>query len=301
MKSLDMFLEMLTAERGASKNTMSAYRADIASFFNFIKKEETAVSRKDVQEYLGHLHSRKAAARTQARRLSSLREYFKFLYSEKIRPDIPTDAVESPKIEKSLPKYLSEAEIVAIIGTIKGMERENKARLIALVELDYATGMRVSELVTLPLSAFNPKQDYLVVKGKGEKERVIPINDAAKKALMEYLQVRDLHLKGGRESRWMFPSFSRSGHLTRDGFYKMMKEIAVKAGINPAKVSPHVLRHSFASHLIAHDANLLSVQQMLGHSDVKTTEIYTHIMDDRLVDLVTRAHPLSGLGLLDLI
>ncbi len=295
MESLEIFIEMMLAERGASKNTVNAYKTDIISFFKFTKKDEKKISKTDVQDFLKYLHSYKSSPRTQARKLSSLREYFKFLYSERIRNDIPTEDIESPKLDKSLPKYLSEGEIISIIGTVKSLERENKARLIALLELDYATGMRVSELVTLPLSAFNPKQNYFIIKGKGEKERVVPINDIAKHALIDYLKVRDLHLKNGRESKWMFPSHSKAGHLTRDGFYKMVKEIAIKADINPDKVSPHVLRHSFASHMVANNANLLSVQQILGHSDVRTTEIYTHILDDRLKELVNTAHPLSKL------
>ncbi len=293
MQSLDIFLEMMLAERGSSKHTITAYQKDVETFFKFAKKEEKEITRDDIKKFLTYLNSYQMSARTQARKLSSLREFFKFLYSERIRNDIPTEDIESPKIEKTLPKYLSEVEIISLFGTLKEIERENKIRLIALLELDYATGMRVSELVSLPLSTFNPKQEYLVIKGKGEKERIVPINENAKKALIEYLKIRDIYLKGGRESKWMFPSSSKSGHLTRDGFFKMIKEIAVKAGIEPKKVSPHVLRHSFASHLIAHNANLLSVQQMLGHSDVRTTEIYTHILDDRLKELVNSAHPLS--------
>ncbi len=296
MENLDAFIEMMMAERGAAKNTVSAYKTDIISFFKFAKKTEKEIVRKDEQNFISYLHSYKNSPRTQSRKLSSLREYFKFLYSDGIINIIPTEDIESPKIEKTLPKYLSEGEVIAIIGTIKSMERENKIRLLALLELDYATGMRVSELVSLPLSAFNPKKDFLIIKGKGDKERIVPINDNAKKSLIEYIKIRDLYLKGNRESKWMFPSFSRSGHLTRDGFYKMIKEVALNAGIDPQKVSPHVLRHSFASHLIAHNANLLSVQQMLGHSDVKTTEIYTHIQDDRLKELVNTAHPLSKIS-----
>ena len=284
------------AERGASKNTIAAYKRDIEQFFKFTNEaNERVVNRDDIKDFLHYLHEYKNTPKTQARKLSALREYFKFLYSENLRSDNPADNIDAPKLNKSLPKYLNEDEITKLINTINTMDRANKVRMVALLELAYGAGLRVSEMVMIPLNAVNLKNPIITVKGKGSKERSIPINLNTINALREYLLVRDIYLKGGRESMWLFPSSSKAGHLTRDGFYKMLKEIAVCAGINPKKVSPHVLRHSFASHLIAHDANLLSVQKMLGHSDVKTTEIYTHIMDDRLKNIVSNSHPLAKL------
>lgn len=290
------FLEMAQAERGAAKNTVLAYTRDLRDFEDFLtarqKSFETAQPA-DFKAYLANLTENGFAVRTQSRRLSALREFYKFLYSEKIRKDNPTDCLDSPKLGRPLPKYLSEAEIARLIDALKQLPDYQQSRMRALTEIAYASGLRVSELVGLPLSVANASGNTVAVCGKGGKDRLVPLTDIAKRAVQDWLSMRELHLPNGRTSKWLFPAQNKEGHLSRFAFYQELKQLALAAGILPSRVSPHVLRHSFASHLVAHDADLRSVQQMLGHSDIATTQIYTHILDDRLKKTVEKSHPLT--------
>ncbi|NCB49318.1 MAG: site-specific tyrosine recombinase XerD [Alphaproteobacteria bacterium] len=289
---VENFLEAITAEKGQSPLTIKAYRSDLKDFIAFLGgKKLNIVSQKEVQKYIQTIAKNNLSAKTQARRLSCLREFYRFLFSEGTVKENPTLGIETPRLEKSLPKYLTEKEVISLIT-----EAEKKDfRLKVMLEILYASGIRVSELVCLPLTAVLNNQMTLEILGKGQKERIVPLNHHAKKAIEEWLIVRQMHLKPGRESKWLFPSKSKLGHLTRDAFFKQLKKIALLANINPERVSPHVFRHSFASHLLAHDADLRSVQKMLGHSDISTTEIYTHVMEDRLKKIMKTKHPLSHL------
>ncbi|MDD4519524.1 MAG: site-specific tyrosine recombinase XerD [Alphaproteobacteria bacterium] len=289
---VENFLEAITAEKGQSPLTIKAYSSDLKDFIAFLGgKKLNIVSQKEVQKYIQTIAKNNLSAKTQARRLSCLREFYRFLFSEGTVKENPTLGIETPRLEKSLPKYLTEKEVISLIT-----EAEKKDfRLKVMLEILYASGIRVSELVCLPLTAVLNNQMTLEILGKGQKERIVPLNHHAKKAIEEWLIVRQMHLKPGRESKWLFPSKSKLGHLTRDAFFKQLKKIALLANINPERVSPHVFRHSFASHLLAHDADLRSVQKMLGHSDISTTEIYTHVMEDRLKKIMKTKHPLSHL------
>ncbi len=292
---INSFLEMMTAERGSSQRTIEAYRNDLSDLFSFLKMRgihPVKAKRSDLRAFVQTLSENGLSAKTQSRRLSAIHEFYRFLYSEDQIQKNPADYLQSPKIGKALPKYLSETEITQLIAVA---ERKN-LRMKTLLEILYATGMRVSELVSLPLLSITADNKMVMVRGKGNKERIIPLNEPASKALEQWLIQREFFLKKGRTSKWLFPSAAKEGHLTRDGFFKALKEIASEAGIDPARVSPHVFRHSFASHLIAHDADLRSVQKMLGHADIATTEIYTHILEERLKKTVEKSHPLSYSG-----
>jgi len=290
---------MMAAERGASRNTLEAYRRDLVAFDTHLARgggsPETA-TREQVRRYLGMM-SASAAASSQARRLSALRQYFAFLYAEGLRRDDPTAAIESPRRPQSLPKILSQADIEKLIAAAReGADETNEGvRLLCIVEILYASGLRVSELVTLPLSAARGRNAFLLVKGKGEKERMVPLNRAARESIREYLQVRDEFfspaVRGGE--RYLFPSRGKEGHLTRRRCHQLLKALALKAGIDPDKLSPHVLRHAFATHLVEGGADLRSVQTLLGHADIATTQIYTHVASERLKQTVASAHPLS--------
>ena len=290
------FMETITAERGTAENTIAAYTRDLENCGEFLDSgrrtfENAQVS--DLRAYLAFLAENGMSVKTQARRLSALREFYKYLYTEKIRTDNPTDVLDSPKTGRSLPKYLSEEEINRLFDAIPAMSPKKALRMKALLEILYASGLRVSELVSLPASTANVRENFLIVRGKGSKDRMVPLTDAAKQALHEWIPERERTLPKGRESRWLFPSRSKTGHLTREGFFEELKSLATAAGIPAERVSPHVIRHSFASHLIAHDADLRTVQQMLGHANIATTQIYTHILDDRLKNAVEKNHPLA--------
>jgi integrase/recombinase XerD len=292
----EVFHEMLRAERNASANTVDAYRHDLKDAADAMRaKGDLADASVDaLRGYLESLSRQKLAPATAARRLSALRQYFKFLVNEGLRKDDPTTALDAPKRGRPLPKILSESEVAAMID---GVAREDKAaalRLGALIELIYASGLRVSEVVGLPLAAAKRDQPFLVVRGKGSKERLVPLNDAAKRALAAYLEVRGtFQLRSIKASPWLFPSSGDSGHLTRQRLGQLLKDAAVKAGIDPARVSPHVLRHAFATHLLDRGADLRALQKMLGHADIATTQIYTHVATGRLAALVSEAHPLA--------
>jgi integrase/recombinase XerD len=293
----DAFLEMLAAERGAAANTLDAYRRDLDDLEQFLARANLDVRDADadsIRQWLAHQVALGMAARTQARRLSCIRQFYLFLFAEGVRPDDPTANVDSPRLGRPLPKYLGEDEVKALLDQARTLEGEAGILMTALLETLYATGMRVSELVSLPASAVARDPAVLIVRGKGDKERMVPLSDPARAALAAWRSVRDASQPKGKPSRWLFPSHGASGHLSRSGFAKMLNRVATAAGIDVERVSPHVLRHSFASHLLAGGADLRSVQQMLGHADIATTEIYTHVLDEARVRLVRQHHPLAA-------
>jgi len=287
---------MLSAERGAAAPTLMAYRNDVLDLGGFLGTTGTALEKAEAGQLHAYLASpplRRLAPRSLARRLSALRQFYKFLVIDGVRDDDPTAGLDSPRLGRALPKILSEAEIVQLIDAAAARPGEEGTRLRCLLELFYATGLRVSELVTLPLAAAQRDPRFVTVRGKGGKERVVPLSGPARASLAAYLASRDAFLPGARPSRWLFPSTAGQGHLTRQRCGQLLKELAVAAGLDPARLSPHVLRHAFASHLLDHGADLRSVQQMLGHADIATTQIYTHVLPDRLKRLVETAHPLA--------
>ncbi len=290
----ERFLEMLTVERGASPHTVDAYRRDLEDFAAFLalrgRTPESATA-EDIRDWLADLDRRGLAPATVVRRLSAIRHWFRFLYLEGVRRDDPSLGVDRPRSRRALPRYLSEEEVLALLEAAGRRAGEEGVRLRCMLELLYATGMRVSELVTLPLSALAEDLSHLRVRGKGGRERLVPLHAAARAALRAWLERRAA--VGGRESRFLFPSRARGGHITRQRVLQLLKELAVEAGIDPARVSPHVLRHAFASHLLHHGADLRVVQTLLGHADIATTEIYTHLQPARLRAVVTALHPLA--------
>jgi integrase/recombinase XerD len=294
---LDRFLEMLGAERNAAMNTRAAYKRDLRDAAEFLATRNATLGEantEDLSAYLAVLDKRGMKVRSAARRLSALRQFFKFLLAENVRSDDPTAALDGPKLDRPLPKLLDEAEMASLIEICAALDGPNGARLKALVELSYASGLRVSELVGLPLAAALRDQPVLIVRGKGSKERMVPLNAPARAALTAYLQHRAAFLpKGKKASTWLFPSRGKEGHLTRQRYGQMLKELGMKAGIAPERISPHVLRHAFATHLLDHGADLRSLQKMLGHADIATTQIYTHVAGRRLQQLVERHHPLA--------
>lgn len=296
-KLIDSFLEMMVAEKGASQNTVLAYRRDLDQFLEYMKDPDLKhVEKKDISSFVQELSSKSYATKTIARKISTLREFYKFLFSEKEIKDNPAMNILSPKPEKPLPKFLSEKEIKSLIEAADKHQSKAYKRIGVMLKLMYSCGLRVSELVGLPENCINFEKKHILVKGKGNKERIVPVADFALCAMSEYSEVREDFLNAGRKSIWMFPSKSSTGHLTRDAFYKDLKKLAVEAGIYPSRVSPHVLRHSFATHLLNSDADLRSVQKMLGHEDISTTEIYTHVLSENLIKEVQRKHPLASLN-----
>ncbi|MBF0268931.1 MAG: site-specific tyrosine recombinase XerD [Alphaproteobacteria bacterium] len=287
---------MLAAERGAAANTLAAYRRDLLEAQGFLKARDVALASaqsSDLRAYLSSLKDAGLSARTQARRLSCLRQFFHFLFAEQIRPDDPSLGLDSPKAGRPLPKYLSERQVKALLDAAQAKAKDGPmgVRLWCLVELLYASGMRVSELVGLPWHAAARDQESLLISGKGGKERLVPLGAPARAALDAWRKERG-ELLGRGDSRWLFPGTGANA-LDRQTFFHELKALAQTAGLSPAKVSPHVLRHSFASHLLAHGADLRAVQTLLGHADIATTQIYTHVLEDRLKNLVVTHHPLS--------
>ncbi|CAA7621988.1 Tyrosine recombinase XerD [Magnetospirillum sp. LM-5] len=290
----EAFLEMMAVERGASPHTLDAYRRDLDRFAEFLKGDSVvAATPQDVAAFLRDLAKAGMAARTQARRLSALRQFFRFAFAEGWRPDDPTSRVAMPRLGRPLPKVLSEAEVDQLLEAARAVAPPQGLMVTALLELLYATGLRVSELVGLPFASLARDPAVLVVRGKGDKERMVPLSDPARAAVAAWLPLR-AGLLDRKGSRWLFPSAAKSGHLTRSGFAAMLLRVGMKAGIDPRRLSPHVLRHAFASHLLAHGADLRVVQEMLGHADIATTEIYTHVLDAPKVRLVQQHHPLAG-------
>jgi integrase/recombinase XerD len=294
---VESFLDMMSAERGASANTIAAYRRDLLDFD--AQSGLKRATREDVRKYLAALAKSGLAASSQARKLSTLRQFFGFLYSEGIRKDDPTSAIDAPRRQRPLPKILTHEDVGKLIDEAR-REAENGpegVRLLCIVEMLYAAGLRISELAALPLAAVRDKSGFLQVKGKGGKERLAPLNPGARAAIKAYLEVRSEFLPsepaGRSAERFLFPSRSKEGHLTRRRCHQVLKELALKAGIDPDKLSPHVLRHAFATHLVEGGADLRSVQTLLGHADIATTQIYTHVASDRLTSVMEAAHPLS--------
>ena len=307
--SVDAFLDMLTTERGAAMNTRQAYWRDLADVSLFLRNNQNTeinVATTDhIKAYIQDLSTKKSkkgptkgkiAVRTVARRLSALRQFYRYLVSEGVREDDPTSTIESPKQGRTLPKTLSQEEVTLLIKTASAKDTVENVRLVCLIEMLYATGLRVSELVGLPLSSIGKNTDHLIVEGKGGRERMVPLSTPAKKSLKAYLDVRKQHIGENNESasKWLFPSkTSVSGHLTRQRFAQLLKDLAKDAGIDDGRVSPHVLRHAFATHLLSNGADLRSVQKMLGHADIATTQIYTHILGEDAKKTVEEKHPLA--------
>jgi integrase/recombinase XerD len=287
---------MLVAERGVAANTVQAYRRDLDDYINFLEQSGIAPNKaatKDVREFVRSLSQRKLAPSTSARRLSAVRQFHRFLYAEGLCDEDPSTTVDSPRRGRLLPKILTEDDVSRLLDQSQFGDKPEDMRLRALLELLYATGMRVSELIALPLAATQQDKEYLLIRGKGDKERIVPLTPSAREALQSYESVRERVFAGGKLSKWLFPSRGPARHLTRQRFGQMLKIHAGNCDIDPGRISPHVIRHAFASHLLAHGADLRALQQMLGHADISTTQIYTHVLDERMRHLVEDAHPLA--------
>jgi integrase/recombinase XerD len=308
-KLITLFLDMLAAEQGAGDNTLQAYRRDLTDFSEFLGHAGLTFVAADTQklrDYLADLDSRGFKSSSVARRLSAMRHLYRFLLNERIRADDPAAILSGPKRGRGLPKVLSISDVDRMLTKARELTQAADAsslqqlralRLYCLLEVLYATGLRVSELVSLPLSASRRDTRMIVVRGKGAKERLVPLNDASRQAMADYLAavqaLTSAKKKGVVSSKWLFPSFGESGHLTRQHFARDLKELAAAAGLAPRLVSPHVLRHAFASHLLHNGADLRIVQTLLGHTDISTTQIYTHVVEERLKSLVRDLHPLA--------
>lgn len=284
----------MAAERGASGNTIESYQRDLRDAAAFLAKRQSGFKTADkrlLENHITTLGKSGLSPRTIARHISSLRQFFHFLYSDEIRKDDPSATLDTPKLPRNLPHSLTAEDISTLIATAG---KEDDIRMVAMLELLYASGLRVSELITLPVAALQKisthNQHFLIVRGKGNKERIVPLHDSALAALDKYLEART------EKSPWLFPSHGKEGHITRQRFGQMLKELALKAGLDPHKISPHTLRHSFASHLLAGGADLRVIQELLGHADISTTQIYTHIEHEKLTRLVTSHHPLNKQG-----
>ncbi|MEJ2374569.1 MAG: site-specific tyrosine recombinase XerD [Pseudolabrys sp.] len=299
---IELFLDMQAAERGAGENTLAAYRNDLADLSAHLRSRDRGIANAetdDLRAFLSDLAERGFKASSVARRLSALRQLFRFLYAEGNRADDPAAVLEAPKRGRSLPKVLTIAEVDKLFAQARAAEDESQTpaarlrttRLLCLLEVVYATGLRVSELVALPASAARRDQRMLVVRGKAGKERLVPLNQAAKRAMADYLALRQTG--EGKPSKWLFPSFGEQGHITRQHFARELKALGTRCGIGAERLSPHVLRHAFASHLLHNGADLRVVQTLLGHADISTTQIYTHVLEERLKTLVRDLHPLG--------
>ncbi|MEP9366199.1 site-specific tyrosine recombinase XerD [Xanthobacter sp. VNH20] len=300
---LALFLDMQAVERGASANTLEAYRRDLKDFSTFLGAQGDTVAAAAtpvLRAYLADLSARGFKSTTVARRLSAIRQLYRFLYAEGHRSDDPAAVLEGPKRGRPLPKVLSVDEVSRLIETAHARVAEaetqgeslRRLRVACCIELLYATGLRISELIALPATAARTRSDAIIVTGKGNKDRLVPLSGPAKAIMSAYLDGR--RAAGLDASKWLFPTGAKSGHVTRQQTARDLKDLAVAAGLDPAKLSPHVLRHAFASHLLAHGADLRIVQTLLGHADISTTQIYTHVLDERLKDMVRDLHPLSG-------
>jgi integrase/recombinase XerD len=298
---IEAFLEMMSAERGAADNTLSSYRRDLEDASEHINGGLAGAAAADIRFYLDDIAARDFAATSQARKLSAIRQFFKFLYAEGLRGDDPTGTLDSPKKGRPLPKTMSEADTGRLIeraaseagdASANGGDSLAALRLHALVEVLYATGLRVSELVGLPVTVAQRDDRFFMVRGKGNKERMVPLSTKARTAMRAWLAARAT-VPALADSPFLFPAASDSGYLSRQVFARDLKGLAARAGIASARISPHVLRHAFASHLLQNGADLRAVQQLLGHADISTTQIYTHVLEERLVRLVNDHHPLA--------
>ena len=301
---IELFLDMLAAERGAGENTLAAYRNDLEDLSAHLRASRSTIANAttdSLRKFLASLAERGFKSSSLARRLSAVRQLYRFLYSEGKRSDDPAAVLEGPKRARSMPKVLSIADVDKLLKTARAnsdntkqppLQRLRAARLLCLLEVVYATGLRVSELVALPAAAARRDQRMLVVRGKGGKERLVPLNKQAKRAMAEYLELRG-KAERDKESKWLFPSFGEQGHLTRQHFARELKTLGATCGIHSSRLSPHVLRHAFASHLLHNGADLRVVQTLLGHADISTTQIYTHVLEERLKTLVRDLHPLA--------
>jgi integrase/recombinase XerD len=312
-KLTNLFLDMLAAEQGAGDNTLDAYRRDLADFSEFLASrglDFVGAETQALRDYLADLDGRGFKSTSVARRLSAMRHLYRFLLNERIRSDDPAAILTGPKRGRGLPKVLSISDVDRLLVRAKTLaetladapeasapQRLRALRLYCLLEVLYATGLRVSELVALPRSAARRDARMIVVRGKGNKERLVPLNEPSRAAMAAYLAATEAQKtekkKNAANSKWLFPSFGESGHLTRQHFARDLKELAAAAGLSPRLVSPHVLRHAFASHLLHNGADLRIVQTLLGHTDIATTQIYTHVVEERLKSLVRDLHPLG--------
>lgn len=291
------FLEAQAAELGAARNTQEAYGRDLKDFLSFLESRGAGFATADramVEDYLVQCEAIGLATATKARRLSSIKQLYRFAFEENLRKDNPAIQVRGPRKDKRLPKSLSLQEVEQLLQTAHTMpkQRTDKMRLTCLMDLLYATGMRVTELVSLPVAAVRGNPDMILVRGKGGKERMVPLSPSARDAVILWLSLRDQD-EAHTKSAFLFPSRGKQGHLTRIWFFQQIKKLALMAGVNAEKVTPHSLRHAFATHLLAGGADLRSIQTLLGHADIATTEIYTHIQYERLRELVLEHHPLA--------
>ncbi|MDI7862579.1 site-specific tyrosine recombinase XerD [Rhizobiaceae bacterium n13] len=304
---MESFLEMMSAERGAAGNTLVSYERDLDDLHSFLAARNTRLTEAgsaDLAAYLANMAAQGFKASSQARRLSAMRQFFKFLYAEGIRTDDPTGILDAPKKGRSLPKTMGVDEVSRLLAqaaqeaAMTGPGQLARARMFALIELLYATGMRVSELVSLPAKVLDQDGRFLMVRGKGNKERLVPLSRAAIAALKTYgeLRAHELAERQEGESPWLFPSSGKQGFLPRQVFARDLKDLAIRAGLTPSTISPHVMRHAFASHLLQNGADLRVVQELLGHSDISTTQIYTHVLEERLHQLVQTHHPLAKMA-----
>jgi integrase/recombinase XerD len=292
---IEAFLEMMSAERGAAANTIAAYGRDLADYLGFLTRKGRRVAdagKEEVSSYIAGLETEGLAASSVARRLSAVRQFHRFLVADAIKPDDPTRILATPKTRRALPKVMSVEEVDRLLSLAEeeaGSGEEKSVRLYVLVELLYATGLRVTELVALERKALTGDASYLTITGKGGKERVVPLNDRARDALKNWAEKT-------KKQKFLFPASGAEGFLSRQVFARDLKLLAARAGLSSDKVSPHVLRHAFASHLLQHGADLRVVQMLLGHSDISTTQIYTHVLDEHLRKLLETSHPLSDGG-----
>lgn len=305
-RAIQQFMEMMAAERGASSNTLAAYDRDLrdaTAYFAQHKKSLTRIHRHDIEAYIASLSTSGLSPQTQARKLSALRQFFAFIYEEKIRTDNPAKTIETPKLSRPLPKALTPQDIQQLIAQARLDETPKGMRMQAMLELIYGAGLRVTELVSLPLSALqlaagsqHVTAEAMIIRGKGNKERLVPLNHHTRASLSQFLAIRHVFLPATKHSApnpYLFPYHRAKGYITRQQFGVLLKELAQAAGIDTNKISPHTLRHSFASHLLEGGADLRVIQELLGHADIATTQIYTHIASRRLKKLVEEKHPLS--------